>query len=136
MPKEVRQTWFFKQAPKEVWEYLTRPELLEQWLGKTDIRPVAGHKFRFVSPNGNDAYCEVLEIKPFVRLSYSWEKKSLKTEKPYRSTVAWTLVPKANGTELQLVHGGFIALEDRTGHEKGWDVCVKKMQEQLNTLSQ
>jgi uncharacterized protein YndB with AHSA1/START domain len=132
MQKEIRHTWHFNHPPQEVWEYLTRPELLEQWLGKTDFQPIAGHKFRFASPYGNDSYCEVLEVKPFTRLSYSWQKKSAEGNKPYNSKVVWTLVPKENGTELQLVHNGFIALEDFVGHENGWIACLNKFEELLN----
>lgn len=134
MQKEVKQTWFFKQSPPEVWEYLTKPELLEQWLGKTDFQATPGHKFRFASPHGNDAYCEVLEVKPFTRLSFSWQKRSVKDNKPFTSTVAWTLVPKKNGTELQLVHNGFTALEDVVGHDKGWNACLQQFDKLLNTI--
>jgi uncharacterized protein YndB with AHSA1/START domain len=133
MQNEIKQTWFFKQSPQKVWEYLTKPELLEQWLGKTDFQPIAGHKFRFTSPHGNDSYCEVLEVKSFTKLSYSWQKKSTKDNKPYNSKVVWTLVPKENGTELQLVHNGFTALEDFVGHENGWNACLKKFEELINT---
>lgn len=132
MREEIRQTWFFKQGPREVWEYLTRPELLEQWLGKTDFQPIAGHKFRFASPHGNDAYCEVLEVQPFTKLSFSWRKNSLKDKKPFHSKVVWTLVPKEHGTELHLLHTGFTALEDFSGHDNGWGACGKKLEEQLN----
>ncbi len=45
-------------------------------------------------------------------LSYSWQKNSAKDNKPFNSKIVWTLVPKENGTELQLVHNGFTALED------------------------
>ena len=53
MQKEIKQSRHFNQSPQEVWEYLTKPELIEQWLGKTDFQPVVGHKFRFISPYGN-----------------------------------------------------------------------------------
>ncbi len=75
MQKEIRQSWFFQQSPEIVWEYLTVPSLIEQWLGKTDFQPIQGHRFRFISPNGNLANCEVLEVKQYSRLAYSWEKK-------------------------------------------------------------
>jgi uncharacterized protein YndB with AHSA1/START domain len=132
MQNEIKHTWFFRHSPQEVWEHLTRPELLEQWLGKTDFQPVAGHKFHFISPYGNHSYCEVLEVKPFTKLSYSWQKKSLNDNKPFNSKVEWTLVQKENGTELQLVHNGFIALEDFTGHENGWKACLQQMETLLN----
>src|SRR6478736_5584925 len=117
MEKDIKHTRHFNQSPQEVWECLTRPELLEQWLGKTDFQPIAGHKFRFISPYGNDSYCEVLEVKPFTRLSYSWQKNSAKDNKSFHSIIVWTLVPKESGTELHLVHSGFTAPEDYTGHQ-------------------
>ena len=132
MQKEIKHTRDFIQSPQEVWEYLTRPELIEQWLGKTDFQPIAGRKFRFISPYGNDSYCEVLEVKPFTKLSYSWQKNSAKDNKPFNSKVVWTLVPKGNGTELQLVHNGFTALEDFLAHEHGWNTCLKQFVELLN----
>ncbi len=133
MQPEIKQAWHFDQPPQEVWEYLTKPELLEKWLGKTDFQPIAGHKFRFISPYGNDSYCEVLEVKPFTRLSYSWQKNSAKDNKPFNSKVMWTLVPKENGTELQLVHDGFAVLEDYNAHNNGWNTCLKQFGELLKT---
>jgi len=132
MHDAIKQTRQFSQSPQEVWEYLTKPELLEQWLGKTDIRPIVGHTFRFVSPYGNDSFCEVLEVKPFTRLSYSWQKNSTKDNKPFYSIIVWTLVPKENGTELQLVHSGFTTLEDYTGHNNGWSACLKMFGDLIN----
>ncbi len=133
MQEEIKQIYQFSQSPRVVWEYLTNPELLELWLGKTDFLPIVGHKFRFVSPYGNDSYCEVLEVKPFSKLSFFWQKKSLKDNLPFNSKVVWTLVPKEDGTELHLVHNGFTALEDFAGHEKGWDTCLKHLGELIKT---
>jgi len=75
--KEIKQTWHFKQSPQEVWEYLTKPGLIEQWLMKTNFKPIAGQKFQFkFAPKPDSKYeaavnCEVLELKPFTKLSYS-----------------------------------------------------------------
>ena len=125
MQKEIKHTWHFNQSPQEVWEYLTKPELLEQWLMKTDFQPIVGHKFRFTGSQGSEIYCEVLEVKPFTILSYSWQKTSAKDNKLFNSKVVWTLVPKENGTELQLVHNGFTSLEDYSAHNNGWNTCLK-----------
>ena len=134
MQKEIKHTWHFSQSPQEVWEYLTKPELIEEWLGKTDFQPIVGRKFRFISPYGNDSYCEVLEVKPFTKLSYSWQKNSAKDGKSFNSKIVWTLTPKEHGTELQLVHNGFTALEDFVAHENGWNICHKQFEELLNTI--
>jgi len=134
MKKEIKQIWHFNHSPKEVWEYLTIPELIEQWLGKTDFQPILGHKFRFISPYGNDSICQVLEVKPFTKLSYSWQKNSANDNKPFHSVITWTLVPKGSGTELQLLHTGFTALEDVVAHDNGWNICHKQLEDLINTV--
>jgi uncharacterized protein YndB with AHSA1/START domain len=133
MQKEIRKTWFFSHPPQRVWECLTQPGILEQWLGATDFQPLVGHKFRFISPHNNHAYCEVLEVVPFTRLSYSWQKRSGKNDQPYNSKVVWTLTAKDDGTELELIHNGFVAAEDRTGHDNGWDACLRILEKVLKT---
>ena len=125
MQKEITQTWFFQQSPEEVWDYLTKPELLKIWLMETDFKPVVGYKFRFVCSVMN--LCEVLEVTPFTRLSYSWRTDSAVAGKTVDSTVLWTLSPKDNGTELHLLHDGFTVLKDYEGHSTGWTSCVKKL---------
>ena len=140
MQKEIKQTWFFKQSPQEVWDYLTKPELIEQWLMKTDFQPIAGHKFRFTFTAKPDSKyagvvnCEVLEIKPFSKLSYSWYGGTQDKSRNFNSTVVWTLVPKDNGTELQLQHSGFKVLEDILNHTNGWNSCLKKLEEHINSI--
>jgi len=135
MPNEIRQTRFFDRSPQEVWEYLTRPELIGKWLGETDFKPVVGHKFRFTSPYGNHSFCEVLELMPFTRLSYSWQKKSAKDNKLFHSIVTWTIVPRENGTELQLLHNGFSFAEDVAPHENGWNICLKQLGETMSSAN-
>lgn len=140
MQKEIKQTWSFAQSPQEVWEYLTKPELIEQWLMKTDFQPITGRKFRFTfvsKPEGKYdgvVHCEVLEVKPFTKLSYSWNGSTQDKSRNYNSTVVWTLVPKANGTELQLQHNGFTMLEDILTHTSGWASCVKKLEVHINSV--
>jgi uncharacterized protein YndB with AHSA1/START domain len=141
MKKDILQTWFFQQPPSEVWEYLTKPELIEQWLTKNDFKPVVGHKFQFISSSKdgsnkpNNAYCQVLEIIPPKLLSYSWRKGINEKEFTVDSVVTWTLSDKNGGTELQLQHNGFTLLEDSTAHSNGWNFCLNKMTELINSSS-
>ena len=142
MQKEVRQTWHFNQVPQEVWEYLTRSELLEKWLMKNDFLPIVGHKFQFrhtptstLTDKEKIHYCEVLEIVPCKRLSYSWKVEKGSIETTINSIVVWTLSPKDGGTELSLLHNGFTLIEDANGHSKGWNICLDRMIELLNTSS-
>lgn len=134
MEKEIRQTWFFQQSPEEVWDYLTKPELLAQWLMETDFQPIVGHKFRFVCSVVNT--CEVLEVKPCKKLSYSWQTNSVVSGNLFNSKVVWTLIPKDGGTELQLVHNGFMMLEDALAHEEGWIRCGNRIIQLSNPIKQ
>ena len=129
MQQEVKQVWHFSQSPEEVWEYLTKPELIEQWLTQTDFQPTVGHKFRFINKSGKIVYCEVLDVNPFTRLSYTWQFPSATDGKRCDSTIVWTLTPKGQGTELQLVHNGFVTTEDLVGHTKGWNTCLQRFTE-------
>ena len=138
MQKEIKQNWFFNQEPQEVWEYLTKPELIEQWLMKNNFKPVSGHKFQFTftpkegSPYAGIVNCEVLEVKPYTRLSYSWNGSTLDKSRTFNSTVVWSLVPKNNGTELQLQHHGLTVLEDVLNHTSGWNSCVNRILSLIN----
>ena len=140
MQKEIKHSWHFDRSPQEVWEYLTKPELLEQWLMKTDFQPIVGHKFHFIGECNNDskavAHCEVLEVKPYTQLSYSWQTNSVHDNKPFSSKVVWTLIPKENGTEMQLVHNGFTMLADVVAHNDGWTRIGNKIVEFLKAVKQ
>jgi uncharacterized protein YndB with AHSA1/START domain len=131
MQKEINHKWFFQQSPNEVWDYLTKPELIEQWLMKNDFLPIIGHKFQFrhapsspISENEKIHYCEVLEIVPLQKLSYSWKVGKGDGERTIDSIVVWTLSEKNGGTELHLLHNGFTLLEDVIAHANGWNACL------------
>ena len=141
MEKEIRKTWFFSHEPQKVWDYLTKPELMEQWLMKSDFKPVVGHRFRFTfesKPGGTyegGVQCEVLEVMPCSRLSYSWNGATKDKSREYKSAVVWTLVPKDNGTELRLQHSGFEVLDDVLAHSNGWDGCLKKLESHMTPVT-
>lgn len=140
MEKEIKKTWHFNQSPQEVWKYLTKPELIEQWLMKNNFKPTVGYKFKFIfvakegSPYAGEVNCEVLEVKPFTRLSYSWNGSTNDRSRTFDSTVEWTLIPKDSGTELQLSHNGFTILEDVIAHSTGWDSCLSKFKELISSI--
>ena len=142
MKKEIKHTYQFNQSPEDVWEYLTNPDLLELWLMKSDFKLELGHKFHFMGGCNHDgpeareaASCVVLEIIPNARLVYSWTTNSIPDGKPYTSTVTWTLKPNRNGTDLQLLHNGFVAMEDVIAHNDGWTRIGHKIAEQLNAVT-
>ena len=135
MKDKIRHVWRFNHPPEDVWEYLTRSELLEQWLGKMDFKPIVGHKFEVPTKTGTTTKCEVTEVVPFTRLVWSWKYSSAKSKKTFDSNVVFTLVPIPRGTELQLVHDGFTVLEDYINHNNGWTTLGRRLIELVDTNS-
>ena len=142
MSKSINHNVFLAQSAEDIWEYLTRPELIELWLMKSDFQPIVGHQFQFRTmpmPNhefDGNVYCTVLEVTPFQKLSYSWKGGPGDGRITLDSVVAWTLVPKDNGTELQLVHSGFKETENMFGFNimsDGWLKSMHKIGELIKT---
>ena len=141
MSKAIKHNLFFEQSPEDVWDYLTKPELIEQWLMKNTFQPKLGCQFQFfMSPmpdhnfDGN-MYCTVVELVPFKKLTYTWKCGPGDGSINLDSVVSWTLHEKDNGTELQLVHDGFKVLEDYfmfTAMDAGWLANMKKIPTLIN----
>lgn len=136
----IRQQFFYSHPANTVWDYLTKPELIAQWLMPNDFQPILGHEFRFtIKPIPSldlDGifHCKVLEIVPFKKLSYSWQGGPGNGKISLDSVVVWTLLEKDNGTELQLEHRGFKDIENLqlyTGMTKGWQENMQKIANHL-----
>jgi uncharacterized protein YndB with AHSA1/START domain len=138
MQRDIRHQFTFLQSPEAIWEYLTVPELMAQWLMTPhNFQPVVGQKFQFKTKpipkfgfDGN-VYCEVLEVQPYKKLSYSWKGGSLD------SVVVWTLEPTADGTMLTLEHKGFKGIKNFMSYiimNRGWIKIVKRLLKILKYL--
>ncbi|CAL1517412.1 SRPBCC domain-containing protein [Chitinophaga sp. MM2321] len=142
MERAIKHTWFYSHPPETVWDYLTKPELLSQWLMESNFQPIVGQKFQFnTKPKikfGFDGriYCEVLELIPYKRLSYSWKGGIGKENVTLDSIVTWTLTQKDNGTQLTLEHSGFRGMKNFISYlvmNKGWAKIGKRLGERINT---
>jgi uncharacterized protein YndB with AHSA1/START domain len=140
MAKVIKHQFFFPHPPEAVWEYLTKPELMELWLMKNDFQPIIGFDFQFREkpiPSLNfDGifYCKVLEIVPFKKLSYSWKSGPGNGVITLDSVVVWKLEPTDKGTEVFLEHSGFAKKENLdfyNGLNHGW---VEKLENIANLL--
>lgn len=141
MAKTIKHRFFYPHPPETVWEYLTKPELMEQWLMRNDFQPIVGLDFQFKTkpiPSldfDGIVYCKVLVVTPYKKLSYSWKCGPGEGRITIDSVVEWTLVPKDNGTELLLEHSGFSETEHLSmfnGLTDGWLQNMHKIADRIN----
>jgi uncharacterized protein YndB with AHSA1/START domain len=122
-------------APETLWQTLTTGELIDRWLmPSTGFAPVAGTRFTLqTTPAGawdGVIHCEVLEVVPHERLSYSWRGgHDGNTEYGSRldTVVTWTLTKVEGGTRLRVVHSGFVLPKNATtllNLRAGWQRVV------------
>jgi len=102
----IEQTYPY--AMEHVWEALTDPAALADWLMPGDFKPVVGHKVRFhCEPRAEfdgSVDTEVLVADKPRKLSYTWKTSNMK--KP--TIVTYSLAPTPDGgTKLRLEHTGF-----------------------------
>jgi uncharacterized protein YndB with AHSA1/START domain len=101
--------------PEKIWRALTQPHLIEEWLMKSDFKPVADHRFSFRADWGS-VDCQVLVVEPNKTLSYTWGAYGLE------SVVIWTLTPSGTGTHLRMEQSGFRPDQQQAyqGAKGGW----------------
>ena len=144
MKKIIKHQFYFPHPTEMVWEYLTKPELMELWLMKNDFKPIIGLDFQFrtnpIPSLDFDGifYCKVLEVIPFKKLSYSWSSGPGDGEINLDSVVVWQLQQADSGTELLLEHSGFAKKENLdfyNGLNHGWVEKLNKIYALLNTVA-
>jgi uncharacterized protein YndB with AHSA1/START domain len=122
--QSIHQEYDFPYPPAKVWRALTDSKLLAQWLMNNDMRPEIGQSFTFrMEPTqwwDGVVHCDVLELEPEKRLSYTW--RSGPESSPLDTVVTWTLTPTASGTRLSLEHTGFVPKNKFAfqGADQGW----------------
>ena len=101
--------------PEKIWRALTQPHLIEEWLMKSDFKPVVGHRFDFRADWGS-VDCQVRVVEANKTLSYTWAAHGLE------SVVTWTLTPKGTGTNLRMEQLGFRPDQQQAyqGAKHGW----------------
>lgn len=108
----LRREAFYPHPVDAVWEALTDPRALAEWLMPNNFEPVRGKRFRFHVDRSwwfsGITECEVLEVDRPRRLVYTWQILPRKDGAPRHApmTLTWTLAPEGNGTRLVLEQEG------------------------------
>jgi uncharacterized protein YndB with AHSA1/START domain len=100
MKDKVELEATYPHSPELVWQALTDPAALSQWLLPADFKPLIGFRFRLDRPNADAIKGKVIEVEEGRLLAYTWDDG----EAPEPSVVCWTLNPTGDGTRLRLEH--------------------------------
>ncbi len=138
----LRET--FPHAPEVIWKVLSDGALMARWLmPPTGFAPVVGQAFTFTTtPAGawdGTISCKVLEVVVNRRLAFSWrggDDGNVGYGSKLDTIVTFTLTPVAQGTEILLVHSGFVLPRNDSAYEKmgqGWKIVVGRLGDTAGT---
>ncbi len=115
--------------PDKIWRALTQPQLIEQWLMKSDFAPTVDHTFSFTADWGS-VDCRVVTVEPNKTLAYTWGAYGLE------SVVTWTLTPIGTGTHLRMEQSGFRPDQDQAynGAKAGWKQFFNNLDQVVSRL--
>lgn len=121
----------FPHPPEKLWRALTQPHLIEEWLMKNDFVPAVGHRFKLSGEWGGVLDCEVLEIEPNRRLSYTWNFAHPDPAFSLESVVTFSLTPTAAGSHLRVEQAGFRPDQKQAfgGARAGWARFLGKLEQ-------
>jgi uncharacterized protein YndB with AHSA1/START domain len=119
----------FSHSPEKMWRALTQPHLIEEWLMKNDFMPVSGHRFNLRGEWGGVLDCEVLDIEPNKKLSYTWNYAHADPAYNLTSVVTFILTPTTQGTHLRVEQVGFRPEQKQAsgGAKLGWQQFLTKL---------
>ena len=95
----VRREIEVEAAPADVWNALTRPELLEQWFeAEVELDPRPGGAGRFIGSDGGQRLARVDDVDEGRRLAFTWWSDGEGDQAA--STVEFVLTPTQGGTRM------------------------------------
>lgn len=132
--KILNKSVFIKASPTKVWDALTNPELIKQWLFGTNVISDwnVGSPIYFTGEWQGTEYKDkgtILQLEKEKVFQYNyWSGFSgLPDSIEYYSIITFTLEPTSKGTQLNLTQSNF---PTETGYEhsdKNWDTVLEVM---------
>ena len=129
----------FPHAAEVIWKTLTIGALMGRWLmmQPTGYAALVGNRFTYqttpAGPWDGVIQCEVLEVRPNERLSYSWHGGH-ESNNGYGSqldtVVTFTLTKVDGGTRLRVVHSGFVTPKNDSAYKNmsgGWKTVIGRI---------
>jgi uncharacterized protein YndB with AHSA1/START domain len=138
MPNDLssQKTILIDAFAEEVWDVLTRPELIRQWFFGVSTKttwmegtPII-HRGEYQGKPYEDRG-EILRFDPPRLLSYShWSTLSgLPDDKENYQQVTFSLAPKGRSTELTLMEQNLPSTEAKELSDKSWDAALDKLKD-------
>ena len=131
--KVLRKERFYAVEPAVVWEALTSPAALAEWLMPNNFRAVKGAEFEFLTDptpvcGSGRTKCQVIDLEEQKRMTWSWTRDAGKGEPTPPMFVTWTLHREKEGTRLILEQTGLEAQGwlIRIAMSLGWYLMLKK----------
>lgn len=136
----------FPHEAVTIWRMLTSGDLIARWLMPPEgFDPTVGTRFTFrTRPAGEwdgTIRCEVLEVVPHRRFSYSWKgghEGNVGYGSSLDTVVTWTLEGVEGGTRVRLVHSGFELPRNESAFRtmgEGWNKVVPKLRAETDEQS-
>jgi len=127
IPDRIERIEVLPVSRERVWDAITRPEQLSQWLSMVrDMDFCVGGTIHFTWDNELSPYPGVIEvIEPAHRFTFRWYSHAIGHPElklaPHAGTlVEFTLEEVAEGTQLTLVESGFASLPDEAVAEQSY----------------
>lgn len=124
---------FYPKPIEIVWQALTDPEAIAEWLMPCDFRPTVGHRFT-IRGNATETWrgftkCRVIAIEPPRFMQWEWESADIAEP----THVSFALRSVEGGTILTLRHTGTTTRDDIESLSQGWPEKLRQFGDWIKT---